>query len=329
LAGLFLPKIIEMAISGIATLLKKAGAKQTEQATSSEIVDLYTTDAEQKISINPKLGCIIGVYGVFADQKNLDAPPLDAAVKRLIEAGLIPKNADVSIVFEAAIVPTADETAFYLDTRYFSVREFIGDRNKRDRAFVATLTVIKPNETADGDAIAVGNIDLGRLQRKETLTIGEPGKFPRYLSNLMPWKQIDEDSKGIYQSDLTRGLAKKRSYMPVTFSFTLTETADGNAFLAALGELLETAKSEAAQEISDLILPDPREKAAEEERDAAEKLYAAEEDAQIVVLEAKAALDQEENPSKIAVLKAELAKAQRAKDRATSLRRAAGLPDLK
>jgi hypothetical protein len=48
-----------------------------------------------------------------------------------------------------------------------------------------------------------------------------------------------------------------------------------------------------------------------------------------VVLEAKAALDQEENPSKIAVLKAELAKAQRAKDRATSLRRAAGLPDLK
>ena len=39
-------------------------------------------------------------------------------------------DADIAIVFEAAVVPTSDNTACYLDTRHFSVREFIGDRGK-------------------------------------------------------------------------------------------------------------------------------------------------------------------------------------------------------
>jgi len=44
-----------------------------------------------------------------------------------VEEGLVPKNADIGIIFKTAIRPTANATAFYLETRHFSVREFIGD----------------------------------------------------------------------------------------------------------------------------------------------------------------------------------------------------------
>jgi hypothetical protein len=181
IVALLLPKVIEAAISGIATLLKKAGADETVQVSNSQFTDFYTTDSDQKLSINRKAGCIIGVYGVFADEDKKPTPSKDIALKRLEEAGLIPKDADISIVFEAAIVPSADESAFYLDTRHFSVRDFVGDRHKPDRAFVATLTVKTSSATVDGDSIAVGNIDLGRVKRGDELQIGKPGEFPRFL----------------------------------------------------------------------------------------------------------------------------------------------------
>jgi len=143
----------------------------------------------------------------------------------------------------------------------------------------------------------------------------------------MPWKRITEEAKDVYDSDVRRNAAANKAYMPTTFTLTLSETADGNKFLAALGDLLEGAKSEAAKELSSLILPEDREKAAKEKADAAEKLYSDEEDARIEVLKAKAALAAG-SPEQKEILTAELAKAERALEVKKRLRKAAGLPDL-
>lgn len=327
LVALFAPKLIEMGLGAIATWLKKAGEDKTEQVSGSEFRHLYVTDDQQRLHPDDSIKCLIGVYGVFANEDRRPTPPKDMALLALEKEGLVPPNADIAIVFEAAVVRMPDDTAFYLETRHFSVREFIGD-GRSDRTYVATLAVSTPSATTDGTTIAIGNVLLGRVAR-ETLPIpaGQPlGQYPRYRSNLMPWNQITSDAKAAYDSDVKRGEAKNRSYMPVTFNLTLSETADGNKFLAKLGELLEGAKGDAAKEISEVLLPD-REKAAKEAEDAAEKLYTAEEDAIIAVKEAEAALVAG-SPDQRAVLEAKLAKAKRALAVAERQRKAAGLPDL-
>jgi hypothetical protein len=329
LVGLLLPKLIEWGIGGIATWLKKAGAADTEQVSATEFASFYVTDAEQRLSVNPDLNCILGLYGVFADEDHRPTHPDDAALKALEKAGLMPENADIAIVFEGAIVRTSDDTAFYIETRHFSVRNFIGSRSKPDRMYVATLSIATPDASADGATTALGNIVLGRLGR-EALDIpaGEPlGKARHYRSNLMPWNRITGDAADTYASDVKRNAAANKAYMPVTFSLTLLETADGNKFLAALGELLQGAKADAAKEVGNLVLPGARAQAAKEDADAAEKLYAAEENALIAVKEADAAL-KAGSAEQRDVLTLKLAKATRAYTLAVRLRKAAGLPDL-
>jgi hypothetical protein len=324
LLTLFLPKLIELGIGGIATALKKAGAEETTQVSASEITTMYVTDENKNLVVNDALGCVLGIYGIFADDDGRQSDPYDLTLRVLQKEGLIPKNADISIVFEAAIVPTADLTAFHLDVRHFSVRNFI-DGGGDERAYVATLAVSTPNATADGTTIALGNIALGRLGN-ETLPIptGQPlGSYPRYRTNLMPWNRITGDAKDAYDADATAGSVKP-GYMPVTFTLTLSETEDGNKFLTALGTLLDGAKAEAAKEISSLINPDDRRKAAAEAADSAEKLLKAEEDARIAVKEAEANLVGGAAEQK-AVLEAKLKAAERALARATRLREAAGL----
>lgn len=321
LAAIFVPKIVEAGIGGVATLLKKAGADETEQVSASRFATLYKTDEQQKLEMNPDLGCLIGLYGTFEDAVGKPAGRNDLALQRLEAANVIPKDADILIVIEIAVRPTEDFTAMYLDTRHFSVRDFIGKRKTSDRAYVATLAITAPTATAEGETIALGNIDLGRVQR-ETLAIGGPNGFPRFYSNLMPWKQISEASLEAYTSDVKRDAAKKRAYMPVTFTLTLSETAEGNKFLVKLGELLEGTKGDVAKELSKVILPAERKKAALEEELSAEKLYDAEEDAHIALLKAQAALKVSPHDE---VLKAEVAKATRAYERAVRLKKAAGL----
>ena len=328
LAGVFLPKLIELGLGAVASFLQKAGSTDTEQATGSEFATLFKTDANQTLDINQELACVLGVYGVFADEDKKPTPDADYALKALEEAGIMPLNADITIVFEAMIVPTPDRSAFYLEMRHFSVRDFMGDRHKSDRAYVATLSVTMPDATADGAAVAVGNIPLGRLG-KEELPIPRgmpPGRFPRYRSNLMPWR-ISKDAKDAYAADVNRNDAKLKSYMPVTFGLTLTETADGNAFLAALGELLSGAKVEAAKAISARIDPDTRRAASEADDDEAESLYAAEEDAGIAVKQAELALAKGD-AAELDLLQAKLNKARRKLDVATRRRKAAGLKDM-
>ena len=327
LLGLFLPKLIELGLGGVASLLKKAGAEETKQVSGAEIASLYQTDKDQKITENTSIGCLIGIYGDFGGEDTGDADERDDdwAVSALKAAGIIPPISIVRIIFEAAFVRTSDRSAFYLETRHFSVREFVG-RKGSDHSYVATLTVTTPSATADGTTIAIGNIALGQVDREE-LPIprdSQLGAFPRYRSNLMPWNHISQDAQNVYDSDVKRNAAAGRTYMPVTFNLTLSETADGNKFLQALGELLEGSKADAAKEIAKLIDPDERAKREKTDADAAEKLYKDEEDALIAVKEAEKNLAAGK-PEDKAVLETKLAKARRAFVAAKRLREAAGL----
>lgn len=327
LLDLFAPKLIEMAIGGVATLLKKAGQDETVHVAGHEFADFYVADAKQALQVNKKIGCILGVCGAFGGKDTPPAPADDPAVQVLVREKLVPKNSVVRIIFEAAVRATADQTAFFLDTRHFSVRDFIGDSGKSERAFVVTLSVTVPGATADGDTIALGNIDLGRLKRGADLVPGgRPLEaYPRFRSNLMPWKQISQASKSAYDADVAAGKAAGRSYMPVAFHLSLSETTDGNKFLLTLGELLDGAKQEAATEISKLILPEKRAEAEAARAEAAEKLYEAELEAELALREARKAYEAGAEVDKPA-LRVKLEMAKRTLERKTRLREAAGLP---
>ena len=326
-AAVFAPRLIEVGIGAVATLLKKAGAPETEQVSAPEFTSFYVTTSDSRLAVNSSLNCVIGLYGIFRDSDGKPTADSDKALKILESRGVIARDADIDIVFEASVIPSSDHTAMYLDTRHFSARRFIGTRNKDERDFVASLAITAPDATTDGETIALGNIDLGRVLRGSTLPIGMPGGFPRYRSNLMPWKQITEASLKRYTADLQGSTAANKAYMPVTLTLTLSETADGNKFLLALGELLEGAKSDVAEDLAKRVLPAERASAAAEEELSAEKLCAAEEDAGIALRKAEAALAAAK-PEARDVATAERDKAKRLYERAKRLRAAAGLKEF-
>lgn len=326
LLGLFVPKLIDMAIGGIATALRKAGTEDTAQLTADEFSNLYIADDKQALSINHELGCVLAVW--FEGRKK-SSPPDDEAVRTLKNAGLVPPTAAVGGVFEAAIRPAPDGTAFFLDTRHFSARDFVGDRRKDERAYVVTVGLSTPDATADGSTFALGTINLGKRRKGERLVPpGHPrDAFPRYRSNLMPWSKISQASKAAYDRDVAAGQAAGRRYMPVSFSLTLSETADGNKFLLQLGELLGGLAGKAAGEISKRILSAEVEKAAAEEAANAEKLYEDELKAELEVRKAQKAYDTGQEADKPA-LRVALEIARRKLAWRASLREAAGLQAL-
>lgn len=329
LAAIFVPKLVEFAIGGIGSLLKKAGSDESSTIAGGEITSLYRTNGDMVLAANEEVGAIVGVWGLFANQDGRRTPPSDVALLNLERAGLVPQGADIDIIFEALIRRTPDNTAFYLETRHFSVRKFISNRGG-ERSFVATFAVTTPTATAEGDTIALGNINLGRVGRNESLIPdGLPEMaYPRLRSNLMPWQMMSRAAKSAYDADVATGKARDALYMPVGIRLSLTETADGNKFLFALGEILEGAKQEAATEISKRILPEDPEKVKEENAkraNAVEQLYIDELDAEIAYRTAERdfnAADEANKPIK----EVERQKAKRRYERATQLRKAAGVP---
>ncbi|HEY7449981.1 MAG TPA: hypothetical protein VH702_17625 [Vicinamibacterales bacterium] len=323
LLGLFVPKLIEMTIGGIAGALRKAGEEETEQLTADQFSDLYLANAQQALSVNPELGCVLGVWFDNVDKSSASDDDVAATLK---SAGLVPAKAVVGGVFEAAVRPAADGTAFFLDTRHFSVRKFIGDRRKDNRAYVMTLSLTTPDATAEGSTFAVGQINLGtRVRGESVVPAGHPTDgFPRYRSNLMPWSKISAASKAAYERDVAAARAKGRRYMPVTFSLTVSETADGNKLLLKLGELLGGLAGKAAGEIGRRILPAEIDKSAAEEAAYAESLYEQELKAELEVRKAQKTYDAADEADKPA-LRVALEIARRKLAWQTSLREAAGL----
>ena len=328
LAAIFLPKLIELAIGSVATMLKKAGADKTEHATGRAFTNLFVADKSQALGPNRENGCVLGVYGIFSDEDGEKTDANDTALLALEHANLVPKNADIQIIFEAEVTLSRDRTAFFLDTRHFSVRDFIGDGHRSERGFVVTLGVTSAGATAEGNTIAIGNVDFGTLERHaDVIPQGRPPDgYPQYRSNLMPWGQISSYSKAAYDADVAAGQAADKLYMPVTFGLTISQTEKGHPLLVKLGELLEGAKAEAATEIGKLILPEERAKADAERAAAAEKLYDDELAAELDVRTAQKAYD-DGVPKDKPTLRVKLEQAIRKRDRATRLRKAAGLPD--
>ncbi len=68
LLALFVPKLVELAIGGVATLLKKAGGAQTMSVIGHESADFYVADEKQALQVNKAIGCILGVWGSFDDE---------------------------------------------------------------------------------------------------------------------------------------------------------------------------------------------------------------------------------------------------------------------
>jgi hypothetical protein len=329
LAGTLVPKLIELAMGGAAHLLKSAGADKTVQASGSTFANFYVADEEQVLRVNDRIGCVLAVYGSFDDVGGDKTDPKDYAVQRLRARGIIKEGASVEIIFEAAIRPSDDGSAFHLDTRYFGVRGMIGDSDKGERDFAVTLTVTTASATLAGDTIAIGTIDFGTRERGADLIPRDRpvDEYPQFRSNLMPWGQITAASKAAYDADVAANQAAEKQYMPATFTVTISQTQKGHPFLAKLGELLDGKKQEAAAALSKMILPEERAKAEAERSEAAERLYDAELDAELAVREAQKSYDDEGEDGAKPALRVKLEQAKRKRARAIALRKAAGLPD--
>lgn len=322
LLGIVVPKVIESALSGVATALKKAGSAETVQVSGAAIENLYVADAQQVLRASPVLGCVLAVWYRPHDDRIAD----DRVAGMLKTAKLIPADVTVIGAFEAVVRPTPDGTAWFLEARHFSVREFVGDRHKDRRSFVVSVAVSAPSPDPEGHTVALGHLEFGTVERgAHLIPDGHPeGSFPRYRSNLMPWAPISAASKAAYDRDVAAGRAANRPYMPVTFSVTVSETAEGNAFLLKLGELIGGVSKDVAGELGKQVAQKASGATGEETADA-EKLY--DEELKAKVDEAKArktlndASDEERASARLAW---ELA-ARRLGWR-TRLREAAGLP---
>ena len=222
----------------------------------------------------------------------------------------------------------------------FLIRPFVARADTDVSAVMHVLDWHAPPDSArPSESVAGRDVDL--LYKHFTVEPSAAGAFEYWVAVQELWAsqrwihstviadseqfaQITSGAKATYDSDVKRNEAANRKYMPVTLTLTLSETADGNAFLGALGELLVGARDDIAKAVGGLVDSDARAAAAKEEADAAEKLLAVEENARIAVKEAEAALAAGK-PEQKEVLEAKLAKARRALALATRAREAAGL----
>lgn len=322
LLGVVVPRLIESALSGIAAALKKAGSEETVQVSGAAIESLYVADTQQALRANPSMGAILAVWYRPHDDKTPD----DRVAIALKTAKLVPPDVAVTGVFEAQVRTTSDGTACFLDTRHFSVRAFVGDRRKDRRGFVVSVGIASPSADPEGHTIALGHVDFGAVDMGASLVPdGQPlDVLPKYRSNLMPWTPISAASKAAYDRDVAAGRAAGRSYMPVTVSVTVSETAEGNPFLLKVGELIGGVAKDAGVELSKQILQEAAGAVGKQAVDA-EKLYDDELKAKADEAKARRALAEAPAEGQAAArLTWELA-ARRLTWR-TRLRQAAGLP---
>ena len=325
LLEVFAPKVIEVAIGATAKLLKDAGEAKTLQASGSAPTHLFVADAQQALRLNDRLGAIIAVYGDFAVKGDSD-PDVDA-VELLKRRKLIPKDSAIELIIELELISSEDRTACYLRTTHCSLNGFFG-KDKGERGLSVTVSLATPSSTVEGEVFAIGAVDLGTVTLPSNLLPrGDNAAREIYRSNWLPFAQISNASKALYDADVMANRAKGHRYMPVTVAVTVSQTEDGHPFLLKLGELLEGAKAETVAAIKRAIIPSERDKAADERFAAETKLYEDELAAEGELEKAQEAFDagsEKERPA----LKRKLELATRKRDWARQRRRAAGLPDL-
>lgn len=320
------PTLIETAIGATAKLLKDAGGESTLQARGAAPTHLFVADEQQALELNDELGAVIAVYGDFA-YGGPGGVPDKTAGDILKQERIIPPNSNIELILELEIVSSQDRTACFLRTTHCSLNGFFG-KDKGERGLSVTVSMATPSAKAEGDVFAIGAIDLGSVPLPSNLVLPDDAAARDvYRSNWLPFAQISEASKTMYDADVAANRASGHRYMPVVVAVTISQAEDGHPFLLKLGELLENTKAETVEAIKKVVIPEEREKAAAERFAAESKLYEDEHTAEDELEKAQEAYDAGAAKEKPA-LKRKLDLAIRKRTWTLRRRRAAGLPDL-
>jgi hypothetical protein len=296
LAGIFLPVLIEKLLGGLGGALKKAGDPEKLQDSGrlpTYLYQLTSVNAKNVLRINPELGCVLVVRGMFAG-----AP---ATIENADEANRIQRLRDaripvseIAVLYEAEIMLSDDGTALRYEGRFFEINKFQGGRSpKQPRAVVLGLSITGAGDKEGEPVLSlaltnVGQVAAGTVMNADQLT----SRRSSWLGGLAI---SDASLKAIETIKFPDPNNPSRPFgiMPVTIEGTITETDDGNKALKFIGDILDATKGDVAKTVSGEITKDrgaEAKKKAGEAADALEKLRQEEESTYSELLKAESDL---------------------------------------
>ncbi|MFZ0750564.1 MAG: hypothetical protein WAM70_14475 [Pyrinomonadaceae bacterium] len=294
--AIFVPLLIEKALGGVGSAMKKAGAVKTEKDAGRLPTYLYQiTDknGSRAISMNPNLGCVLVVRGTFsaadpADQSKIDFSPSGVLtgdnqeaqrITRLQKSNIPIK--EIASLYEAEITTSNEQTALYYQSKFFEVNSFQGSSSSDTRGMVVSLAINGPGPKEGEPTLSLALVNFGDIKRGSILDAKQlNGRRSGWLGGV----GMTEDAlKAVEKVKLEKNTSK--GVMPITLEATVTETEDGNKALQFIGEVLDATKGEVSKTVSSEILD--KEKRATAAADALEKLRQDEETAYAAFLSAK------------------------------------------
>jgi len=300
LLAIFLPLLINKALGGASSALKKAGSAQTLKDSGRLPTYLYQLSNkivpgqpnEQKLSLNPNMGCLLVVRGTFSgvdpsdqsrvnftgtDSRVLDAESDESSRITRLNNSNIPVT-DIAVLYEAEIAISNDQTALNYKSRFLQVKSFQGGRSSDTRGLVMSIAINAPGAKEGEPTLSLALINLGNVKR------GVMGQRQLYTksSSWLGGLGISDDALKAIETIKLEDNQKQLGVMPVTFEATIAETDDGNKALLFIAEVLDATKDDVSKTVSDEILKDRGAEAkakAKEATDAIEKLRQEEEEA--------------------------------------------------
>lgn len=326
LASIFIPILVGKALTGISSAIRKAGSPETLRDAGRLPTYLYQLSKQgdqNKLSLNPNLGCVIVVRGTFSgpdtgDQSQIGFPVQgvfltvaeeDKRIERL-KACNIPVT-KIAVAYEAKVITSNDSTALHYENRFLEVNEFQGKRSSDTRGMVVSIAINGVGTKQGDTSLSLALMELGeikkgtilgpaQLRRGPSSWLGGLGLSTTALAAIEKIKLLDDESRGV---------------APATVEGTFVETEDGNKALLFIADVLDSAKQSLNQVISDEITPESREERSKNEADALETLLAGEESTFAIYLtavNALARLDTSAAPTERAIKEFDVKKAKRA-----------------
>lgn len=322
LLGIFVPLLIEKALGGVSSALKKAGAAETLKDSGRLPTYLYelssksmtatdgTVTDTKSTALNPNLGCVIVVRGTFSGPDtgrqtvvafpDGDSGVLDQAgqeqqrINRLRQSNITVNS--IAVAYEAAIRKSNDQTAFHYESRFLEVNSFQGTRSGDSRALVISLAIHGAGEKEGEPTLSLALVNLGAVRKG---SIKGPQQFGSQRTGWLSGLGVtDGVEKAIEKMKLDDG--QTALVMPITFEGTIAETEKGSAALRFIAEVLDSTKGEVSKAVSGEILKDrgaEAQKKSSEAADALEKLRQEEEETYAAHLKAKAELAEASLPA--------------------------------
>ena len=266
LASIFLPIIIEKGIKAIGSALVNAGGEDKLQDSGILPTYLYqigvTDNGESIVELNPEFGCVILVRGNFTGPD--EGPDFDSPINYSSGTGILDKQGQesqrikrlddnkipvrkIAAVYEAKIHTSKEKNAFFYQSKFLQVNEFLGNRSSNIRGLVISFLMNGIAADEDDNELSVALINIGEIEKGVILGDDISNKKSGWRKGLgLSPEQISliQDSN-LNQSD---GIA------PVTITGTFTETENGNKALVFIGEVLKAGATAASEELSDQAL---------------------------------------------------------------------------